>query len=93
MVGLAFDGGGDRLATMDETGVFCSTQRLMPLLIDHLGRDTTRPGVVVKTVVGSDLMTIVAEDRGRRVVETPVGFKHIAAVMRQEAVLLGGEEY
>ncbi|MXZ82779.1 MAG: phosphoglucomutase/phosphomannomutase family protein [Synechococcus sp. SB0666_bin_14] len=92
VVGLAFDGDGDRLAAVDETGAFCSTQQLIPLLIDHLGRDATRPGVVVKTVSGSDLMTVVAEDRGRRVVETPVGFKHIAAVMRREAVLLGGEE-
>lgn len=92
VVGLAFDGDGDRLAAVDETGAFCSTQQLIPLLIDHLGRDSSRPGVVVKTVSGSDLMTIVAEDRGRRVVETPVGFKYIAAVMRQEAVLLGGEE-
>lgn len=92
VVGLAFDGDGDRLAAVDESGAFCSTQQLIPLLIDHLGRDATQPGVVVKTVSGSDLMTTVAQDRGRRVVETPVGFKHIAAVMRQEAVLLGGEE-
>ena len=92
VVGLAFDGDGDRLAAVDETGAFCSTQQLIPLLIDHLGRDATRPGVVVKTVSGSDLMTTVAEGHGRRVVETPVGFKHVAAVMRQEAVLLGGEE-
>ena len=92
VVGLAFDGDGDRLAAVDETGAFCSTQLLIPLLINHLGRDATQPGVVVKTVSGSDLMTTVAEDRGRRVVETAVGFKHIAAVMRQEAVLLGGEE-
>ena len=92
VVGLAFDGDGDRLAAVDETGAFCSTQLLIPLLIHHLGRDASQPGVVVKTVSGSDLMSIVAEDRGRQVVETPVGFKHIAAVMRQEAVLLGGEE-
>ena len=92
VVGLAFDGDGDRLAAVDETGAFCSTQQLIPLLIDHLGRDGARPGVVVKTVSGSDLMTIVAEEHGRRVVETPVGFKHIAAVMGREAVLLGGEE-
>ncbi|OOV35222.1 phosphoglucosamine mutase [Candidatus Synechococcus spongiarum LMB bulk15M] len=92
VVGLAFDGDGDRLAAVDETGVFCSTQLLIPLLIDHLGRDPTQPGVVVKTVSGSDLMVTVAKNHGRRVVETAVGFKHIAAVMRQEAVLLGGEE-
>ena len=69
-VGLAFDGDGDRLAAVDEAGAFCSTQLLIPLLINHLGRDSTRPGVVVKTVSGSDPMTTVAEDRGRRVVET-----------------------
>ena len=92
VLGLAFDGDGDRLAAVDETGAFCSTQLLIPLLIDHLGRDSSRAGVVVKTVSGSDLMTTVAKDRGRRVVETAVGFKHIAALMRQEAVLLGGEE-
>ena len=92
VVGLAFDGDGDRLAAVDETGAFCSTQLLIPLLINHLGCDPTRPGVVVKTVSGSDLMTTIAEDCGRRVVETPVGFKHIAAVMHQEGVLLGGEE-
>ena len=92
VMGLAFDGDGDRLAAVDETGAFCSTQLLIPLLIDHLGRDSAQPGVVVKTVSGSDLMATVAEGHGRRVVETAVGFKHIAAVMRQEAVLLGGEE-
>ena len=92
VVGLAFDGDGDRLAAVDETGAFCSTQLLIPLLIDHMGRDSAQPGVVVKTVSGSDLMATVAKDHGRRVVETSVGFKHIAAVMRQETVLLGGEE-
>ena len=92
VVGLAFDGDGDRLVAVDERGAFCSTQLLIPLLIDHLSRDTTRPGVVVKTVSGSDLMTTVARDHGRQVVETAVGFKHIAALMCQEAVLLGGEE-
>ena len=35
-VGLVFDGDGDRIAVVDETGRFCSTQLLMPLLIDHL---------------------------------------------------------
>ena len=37
-VGLVFDGDGDRIAAVDENGRFCSTQLLMPLLIDHLAR-------------------------------------------------------
>lgn len=91
-VGLVFDGDGDRIAAVDEEGRFCSTQQLMPLLIDHLARARQLPGSVVKTVSGSDLMRLVAEDLGREVLELPVGFKYIAAEMLAGEVLIGGEE-
>jgi len=91
-VGLVFDGDGDRLAAIDERGRFCSTQLLMPLLIDHLARSRKLPGCVVKTVSGSDLMRLVAEDLGRQVIELPVGFKYIAEEMLSRPVLIGGEE-
>ena len=91
-VGLVFDGDGDRIAAVDESGRFCSTQLLMPLLIDHLAGARGLPGSVVKTVSGSDLMRLVAEDHGRDVVELPVGFKYIAAEMLAGDVLVGGEE-
>jgi phosphomannomutase len=91
-VGLVFDGDGDRIAAVDEQGRFCSTQQLMPLLIDHLARARQLPGSVVKTVSGSDLMRLVAEDLGREVLELPVGFKYIAAEMLAGEVLIGGEE-
>ncbi|KZR74311.1 phosphoglucomutase/phosphomannomutase family protein [Prochlorococcus marinus] len=91
-VGLVFDGDGDRIAAIDEAGNFCSTQLLMPLLIDHLARAKQLPGKVVKTVSGSDLMRLVAEDLGREVLELPVGFKYIAAEMLSGDVLVGGEE-
>ena len=91
-VGLVFDGDGDRIAAVDETGRFCSTQLLMPLLIDHLGRARNLPGSVVKTVSGSDLMRLVAEGQGREVQELAVGFKYIASEMLAGEVLIGGEE-
>ena len=77
---------------MDERGRFCSTQLLMPLFIDHLARARQLPGSVIKTVSGSDLMQLVAEDLGRQVLEKPVGFKYIAAEMLSSDVLVGGEE-
>ena len=83
---------GDFTAAVDETGRFCSTQLLMPLLIDHLARARQLPGTVVKTVSGSDLMRLVAEGLGREVQELPVGFKYIAAEMLAGEVLIGGEE-
>ena len=91
-VGLVFDGDGDRIAAVDEFGRFCSTQLLMPLLIDHLAGARQLPGSVVKTVSGSDLMRLVAEGHGREVIELPVGFKYIAAEMLAGDVLIGGEE-
>ena len=91
-VWLVFDGDGDRIAAVDESGTFCSTQQLMPLLIDHLARARQLPGSVVKTVSGSDLMRLVAEDLGREVLELPVGFKYIASEMLEGEVLIGGEE-
>ncbi len=91
-IGLVFDGDGDRIAAIDEDGRFCSNQLLMPLLIDHLAGIRKIPGSVVKTVSGSDLMRLVAEDLGREVIEMPVGFKHIAEEMLANEVLIGGEE-
>ena len=86
-LGLVFDGDGDRIAAVDENGRFCST-----LLIDHLARVKKVPGCVIKTVSGSDLMRLVAEDLGREVIEMPVGFKYIAEQMLTKPVMIGGEE-
>ncbi|MFM9111626.1 MAG: phosphoglucomutase/phosphomannomutase family protein [Prochlorococcaceae cyanobacterium] len=91
-VGIVFDGDGDRIAAVDERGRFCSTQLLMPLLIDHLARAKGLAGKVIKTVSGSDLMRLVAEGLGREVLELPVGFKYIASEMLAGEVLVGGEE-
>jgi phosphomannomutase len=43
-------------------------------------------------VSGSDLMRLVAEAQGRKVLELAVGFKYIAAEMLAGDVLIGGEE-
>jgi phosphomannomutase len=91
-MGIVFDGDGDRIAAIDEQGRFCSTQLLMPLFIDHLARARGLAGTVIKTVSGSDLMALVAQDLGCTVLEKPVGFKYIAAEMLAGGVLVGGEE-
>ncbi len=91
-IGLVFDGDGDRIAAIDETGRFCSTQLLIPLFIEHLAGVRKLPGCVIKTISGSDCITSIAEEFGREVIELPVGFKYIAKEMIVRDVLLGGEE-
>ncbi|AAP99356.1 MULTISPECIES: phosphoglucomutase/phosphomannomutase family protein [Prochlorococcus] len=92
VLGLAFDGDGDRIAAIDETGRFCSTQLLIPLFIEHMAGVRNLPGCVIKTVSGSDCIRLIAKDFDREVIERPVGFKYIAQEMLSRKVLLGGEE-
>jgi phosphomannomutase len=90
-VGLVFDGDSDRIAAVDGNGNFLSSQILIPILIQHL---TQRgfTGEVVKTVSGSELISLVAAKFNLATYETPIGYKYIGDRMLEAKVLLGGEE-
>ncbi len=93
VVGLAFDGDGDRIAASDRHGNYLSSQALIPIAIEHLALRRGLRGEVVKTVSGSDLFPKVAALFDLSTCETPIGFKYIAdRMMGTGAVLLGGEE-
>lgn len=91
-VGFVFDGDADRIAAVDGSGEFLSSQVLIPILIEHLAVRQGLRGEFIKTVSGSDLMPKVAELYGCSVAETAVGYKYIADRMLTRSVLLGGEE-
>ena len=91
-VGLVFDGDSDRIAAVDGEGNFLSSQVLIPILIAHLVKNHGFSGEVVKTVSGSDLMPLVAQQYQQPLYETAIGYKYIAERMLETQVLLGGEE-
>ena len=91
-VGLLFDGDCDRIAAVDGNGDFCSTQTLIPVLIEHLIVRKRLQGEIVKTVSGSDLIPKIAKLFNTPLYETPIGYKYIAARMLDSNVLIGGEE-
>lgn len=92
VVGLVFDGDCDRIAAIDGSGEFLTSQILIPILIQHLAVERGQTGEVVKTVSGSDLMPKVAALYDLPVHETAVGYKYIADRMLSVPVLIGGEE-
>ena len=92
VVGLVFDGDCDRIAAIDGSGEFLTSQILIPILIQHLAVTRGQTGEVVKTVSGSDLMPKVAALYDLPVYETAVGYKYIADRMLSVPVLIGGEE-
>jgi phosphomannomutase len=91
-LGLATDGDGDRIGAVDGDGRFIDPHCIMALLLAMLVEDEGRTGAVVKTVSTTQMLNRLAAHHGLRVHETPVGFNHIADLMQQEPVLIGGEE-
>lgn len=91
-VGIANDGDGDRLGIVDENGKFVSTQLGYVLLLLHTIRNKGVEGAIAKTASVSYLVDRIAEKEGRKLYETPVGFKYIAEIFKEEKVAFGGEE-
>lgn len=78
---IATDPDSDRLgmASLDETGVhYFSGNEVGILLFDFITRhQTVNNGVLVKTIVTSDLLNIIAKEKGFEVREVLTGFKYI----------------
>ncbi|MDQ3024512.1 MAG: hypothetical protein M3R04_09050 [bacterium] len=91
-IGLAFDGDGDRLAVIDETGAYLQSHEIFALLLDFLARSGYEGSKVVTSVSFASLPGRIAQSYGYEVIETPVGFKHVSEAMLAGGVLIGGEE-
>ncbi|GBD07130.1 Phosphoglucosamine mutase [bacterium HR21] len=89
---LITDGDADRLAALDHEGTYVDSQRLFMLLLKYLYEDKRRRGTVVKTVSVTSMVDLYCQRNDIPLVVTPVGFKHIARIMQEQRVLLGGEE-
>jgi phosphomannomutase len=91
-VGLATDGDADRLGLVDHTGGFVDPHRVFMLIMDYLYTEKKRRGAVVKTVSLTSMVNLFCERHNLDLIETPVGFKHVAKLMNERKVLIGGEE-
>ena len=91
-VGMATDGDADRLGLIGPDGLFISAQETMALLLWHLLEDRKWRGMVVSTISASNVLDALTERYRVEFRRTPVGFKHIARLIRSEDVLFGGEE-
>ncbi|MEP6487296.1 phosphoglucomutase/phosphomannomutase family protein [Microcoleus vaginatus GB2-A3] len=91
-IGFVFDGDSDRIAAVDSSGNFLSSQILVPILIEHLAKRRGLAGEVIKTVSGSDIIPKIAKLYDLPLFETPIGYKYIADRMLTTQVLVGGEE-
>lgn len=89
---IVLDGDGDRLAAIDGTGQFINTHNVFTLLLRHLALHRKMDGDIVKTFNLSNLIDRVCRKNQRKLIVTPIGFKHVAKLMMAQDILLGGEE-
>lgn len=91
-LGLATDGDADRIGAMDGRGQFVDPHRILALAVKYLVEHRGWRGKVIKTVSTTQMVNRLAQKFGLEVIETPVGFNHIADWMLRDNVLIGGEE-
>jgi phosphomannomutase len=77
---------------MDGRGQFVDPHRILALALQYLVERRGWRGKVIKTVSTTQMLNRLAAGYELEVVETPVGFNHIAEYMRRGEALLGGEE-
>jgi alpha-D-glucose phosphate-specific phosphoglucomutase len=90
-LGLAMDGDADRIAIVDEQGRYISTNELLLLIYYYLHEVRGEQGGVTRNIATTHLLDRLAAHFGEAAYEVPVGFKHIAASMKEHNVLLAGE--
>lgn len=82
-LGLATDGDADRFGVVDSDGTVISANDILALLARYLHTSRGWEGVLVKSVMTTHAINVVARKYGLSFKETPVGFKHIGEVMRE----------
>jgi phosphomannomutase len=89
---LATDGDADRLGVIDKKGNYVDPHRVFMILLKYLYEHKKKRGAVAKTVSLTSMVSQYCEKHSIPLHETPVGFKHIAKLMNEEKILIGGEE-
>ncbi|HWC01459.1 MAG TPA: phosphoglucosamine mutase [Methylomirabilota bacterium] len=92
-IGLAFDGDGDRLIVVDESGTVRDGDHVLAVCARVLlARGALRGGVVVSTVMANLGLERALGAMGVRMERTSVGDRYVLAEMRRLGANLGGEQ-
>jgi len=88
-IGFAFDGDGDRVIAINKNGQTKDGDDLLAILTQH-------PKLkVAKKIVGTIMTNYGLEQdlkqKGKQLIRTPVGDKHVSAKLEEENLILGGE--
>jgi phosphomannomutase len=92
LAGLATDGDADRFGIVDRDGSFISPTHILGLVFDYLLETRGYKFGASRSVATTHLIDAVAKLHGVKTYETPVGFKYVGPLLREDKIALGGEE-
>jgi phosphomannomutase len=91
-IGIATDGDADRFGIVDEDGTFIQPNYVIAVLFDYLVESRGWKNGVAKSVSTTNMINALAEHHNVPLYETPVGFKYIGELIKQDKIAIGGEE-
>ena len=91
-IGIATDGDADRFGIVDQDGTFLQPNYVIALLFDYLVESRQWNNGVAKSVATTNLVNAIADKHKIELHETPVGFKYIGELIKQDKIVIGGEE-
>jgi phosphoglucomutase len=91
-VGLATDGDADRFGIIDADGAWIQPNLILALVYDYLVETRGWKLPAARSVATTQMIDAVAKSHGQTAYQTPVGFKYIGQLIREDKIALGGEE-
>jgi phosphoglucomutase len=90
--GLATDGDADRFGIVDRDGTWIQPNLILALVYDYLVETRKWKMPPARSVATTQMIDAVAKSHGQTTYQTPVGFKYIGQLIREDKIALGGEE-
>jgi alpha-D-glucose phosphate-specific phosphoglucomutase len=91
-IGTSTDGDADRFGIVDEDGTFFQPNYIIALLFDYLVESRGWKNGVAKSVATTNMINALAKRHKIPLHETPVGFKYIGELIKEDKIAIGGEE-
>jgi phosphoglucomutase len=92
IAGLATDGDADRFGIIDRDGTWVQPNYILALVYDYLVETRGWKMPAARSVATSQFLDAAARSNGQTTHQTPVGFKYVGQLIREDKIALGGEE-
>jgi len=90
--GLATDGDADRFGIVDRDGAWIQPNLILALVYNYLVETRGWKMPAARSVATTQMVDAVGKSYRQTTFQTPVGFKYIGQLIREDKIALGGEE-